>query len=87
MSKRFLTLAAVLCLLIGGTACSHFKSSKKSKPVESKAPAAELEADFKVRWIAKRSSELVVQGQTPEAAKEQATREFAERMPYVGVRH
>jgi uncharacterized protein YcgI (DUF1989 family) len=87
MSKRFLTFFAALCLLVGSTACSHFKSSKPKKPVESKTPAAELEADYKVRWIAKRSSELVTQGQSPEAAKDQATREFAERMPYVGVRH
>ena len=51
-------------------------SKKSAKPKDNPAIATELEENFKVRWVEKRSGELVTQGLTPEAAKAQANEEF-----------
>lgn len=57
-------------------------SKKSAKPKENPAMAAELEESFKVRWVEKRSAELVAQGQTPEAARTAATEEFRVKYGY-----
>lgn len=71
-----------LCLLglLAFPGC--FFSRKTAKPKENQAIAAEMEADFKVRWIDKRATELTTQGLTPDAARAQATDEFKVRYSY-----
>lgn len=71
----FTALAAALALSLG--AC---RSSKH--PRESNSIAAEMEANFKQRWLEKCAGELTQAGQTPAAARAQAEKEFAERYDF-----
>ncbi len=57
-------------------------SSKKQKPNPN--IAEDVEEAFRQRWIARRMGELSASGQVTDGrmAREQATREFAEKYPY-----
>jgi hypothetical protein len=78
--RLLLALLATATLLSAG--CFHFKKSG-AKP--NLGPAAEVEAEFKVRWVERRATELVAQGQNAEAARAQATAEFKERFGFTGA--
>lgn len=81
MTRRlFSTLLIAVALL--GTGCSMFSKSS-SKPKQGLA--SETEADFRVRWVDKRTAELVAAGQAADAARTQATAEFKERYGYTGA--
>ncbi len=81
MTRRLLlTLLTTTAVLAAG--CSHFK---KSAPKPTTGIAGEVEADFKVRWVDKRTAELVAHGQAAEAARTQATTEFNERYGYTSA--
>jgi hypothetical protein len=54
-------------------------SSAPRPPKESSHIATESEKDFKVRWVAKRTADLVAQGLAPDAARAQATTEFDQK--------
>jgi hypothetical protein len=75
-----LCLAAAAALLTGG--CLF--SKKSSTPKENPAIAGSVEETFKVRWVEKRTAELVAQGKTAEAARAQAVAEFQERFAFTG---
>jgi hypothetical protein len=78
--KRLLLIGFALVSFNLFTGCIF--SKKSAKPKENPAIATELEENFKVRWVEKRSGELVTQGQTPEAAKAQAGEEFRVKYGY-----
>ena len=77
-----LLLAALCC---GG--CSHipFFGKKRPnqaiprKPKQSKYISTSVEREFQDRWVDKRTGELVSQGQTASAARDQALREFQQK--------
>jgi 1,2-phenylacetyl-CoA epoxidase catalytic subunit len=76
MTKRlFLSFLAATVVLSSG--CHFFRKSKK--PKESSAIAADTEAEFRQRWIAKRVAELNAQGVAAPAAQEQANKEYRDK--------
>jgi hypothetical protein len=76
-SRLIYTSLLVLTMFTG---C--FFSKKDPKPPENTAIAAEMEADFKQRWVDKRTTELTAQGLGPDAARAQAVDEFKARYSY-----
>jgi hypothetical protein len=80
--KRLFPLMLALALV--ATSGCHMFSKKKnpSAPTGSKTAAADVEKDFMHRWIDKRTSDLVAQGSSPDAALAQATAEFKVRFNY-----
>jgi hypothetical protein len=78
--RLLLPLLATAAVLSAG--CSMFKKSA-DKP--KYGLAGEVEADFKLRWVDKRTAELVAQGQAADAARTQANAEFKERYGFVGA--
>ena len=74
-------LPAALCLLIICLAAS-LQDKPKTRPAdESPAVATSVEKDFKVRWVEKRSSDLIGQGVSADAAHAQAVSEFDSKFP------
>lgn len=71
---------ATVTLLTGG--CLF--SKKSSSPKENPAIAGSVEETFKVRWVEKRSAELVAQGKAAEVARAQAVAEFQEKFAFTG---
>ena len=73
MSRSALPLfACLLALLSAGCVFSK----KERPPKENPAISAEVEAQFRQRWIDKRVGELTAQGQAAAAARSQAESEF-----------
>lgn len=71
-----LCLAGVVLLSAG---CWH----RKGKPKETTAVATDVENHFRDRWVEKRASELVAQGQRADVAHQQALDEFRARFTYL----
>lgn len=85
MRRFFLISLAISAAALCGGGCSHIPFIGKKHPkvdnpdkVNSRV-ASQTEQEFLTRWVAKRSSELVAQGLSPEAANAQATQEFREK--------
>ncbi len=82
MKLKSLFLATVLpVVLLAGSGCHLFGKSKK--PKDNPAIAAGVEADFRQRWIDRRTTELVGKGTESTAARTQAEQEFREAYPYL----
>jgi hypothetical protein len=81
MKRPVLIASAVL--LLGSTGC-HMFSKKKAPavPVDGPNVAVDTENDFMHRWIDKRTSELVAQGTSADAARAQAVSEFKIKYSY-----
>ncbi len=79
--KRILLLSLSLLVVSSSTGCFFWK--KKKKPKESSAVATEVESTFKQRWLDRRLAELSAEGVAPEAARQQAEAEFAEKFAYL----
>jgi hypothetical protein len=77
---------ALAAVLLASSGC-HLFSSKKNPvaPKESKTVAADTEKDFMVRWIDKRTSDLVAKGLGTDAAHAQAVSEYKATFPYTGT--
>jgi len=80
--KRLLTVCLIASSLLLSTGCWHFWTRKNPKPVETSAVAADVENEFKQRFIEKRTAELVAQGQRVDIARQQALDEFRARYSY-----
>jgi len=80
MISRFLILSFAALIAVGGVGCRS-KTSKAAKDLN--VPATEMEANFRQRWVDKRSAELVASGVVAEAARQQADKEFFETFTYV----
>ncbi len=78
---RFSALCLGLVALAGGTGCQLFKKGEKKR--DSWAIAADLEQEFKQRFMEKRVAELTARGTAPQAAQAQAEQEFRTRYPAV----
>jgi hypothetical protein len=77
---------SLLCLALTAlftTGCLF--SKKSSAPKENPAIAGSVEETFKVRWLEKRTAELVAQGKAADVARTQATDEFRERFAFSGT--
>jgi len=86
MKRLFpLTLAALVFLCAG---CALWPFGKKTasdtppRPKQSSKISTEVELEFRQRWTDKRASDLVAQGMTPDAAREQALAEFRVKYAY-----
>lgn len=79
--KSSLLFSLALLISLSATGCNLFRKTKK--PKDNPAIAAEVEADFRQRWIDRRTTELTSQGTEATAAADQASREFHEKYPYV----
>jgi hypothetical protein len=81
--NRFPLICISLLSLTMVTGC--FFAKKDAKPKENPAIAAETDADFRQRWVDKRTTELVAEGLTPIAARAQAVDEFKVRYSYTAA--
>jgi hypothetical protein len=85
--KRLLPLTlASLLFLCAGCALWPFghkpAQTSQVKVKQSSKVSTEVELEFRQRWTDKRTSDLVAQGMTPEAAKAQALEEFRVKYAY-----
>lgn len=79
--KQLVFLVCVSALTVPAvTGCHLFRKSKKPK---DPAIAADVEADFRQRWVDHRTAELVAQKVDPTVARQQAETEFHERFTYL----
>lgn len=83
MNRRLVLLllfTAPVCLL--STGCF---GSKKPKP--SNTIAADVEEEFRQRWVAKRIGDLTTSGEVTDGrkAREQALREYSEKFGYTSA--
>jgi len=72
-------LAAVLITTAG---CHMFSKKTVSPPKEGPDISNQVEKDFEQRWLEHRTAELVAQGATPAAARQQAINEFRDKFSY-----
>jgi hypothetical protein len=90
MKRLFTVFAAALAIgLCAGCSFLSFthipllsgkaNNTAPKPPKESSHIATESEKDFKVRWVDKRTADLVSQGLAPDAARAQATAEFDQK--------
>lgn len=82
-SSTLFCLAAAL-IVSSTSGCNLFRRSKK--PKENPAIAAEVETEYRLRWVDRRTGELVAQGKDAGTAKNQAEMEFGERYPVLKER-
>lgn len=75
--KRSLYFCLLVSLVLSA-GCWH----SKKKPKEVTAVATDVEEGFKLRWIEKRSADLVAQGMRIDIARQQAIDEFKVRYSY-----
>jgi hypothetical protein len=85
--KRFVTLVLAACIA-GSAGCNMFSKKKKKKEPDptaenSKTLGSDTEKEFMVRWIDKRTAELVSQGNTQANARAQAVAEYKKNFPYL----
>jgi hypothetical protein len=74
---------ALAAVLLTPTGCHLFSKKKNpSAPKESKTVATDTEKDFMVRWIDKRTSDLVAKGMGSDAAHAQAVADYKATFPY-----
>ena len=79
--KPSLSLFLLTLLVVFSTGCNLFRKNKK--PKENPNIAAQVEADFRERWVDRRVEELGGTGIDSAAARTQALSEFQERYPYI----
>ena len=79
MIKRLL-LSSLLLAVVFSTGCQYFKKGPKPKDPST---TGEVEADFRQRWVDKRTGELVAQGTAENVARTQAANEFRARYEYL----
>lgn len=82
MTKRLFLPCLALAVALS-TGCLHSKTT--AKPKENPALTSEVEEAFKRRWVDKRTTELVAQGKTADAAHTQANDEFRERYGFTSA--
>ncbi len=82
MNRSSVLALAALAAVLGCAGCSHIPFIGKKKPEkQSRHIATDTEKEFEDRWMDKRASELVAQGQSPESARDQAQKEFYQKFP------
>ncbi len=76
--------AALLLLLTLSAGCSLFHHGRRSQ-ASIQHPASAVEADFRNRWMQKRTGELLASGAAKADADAQAAAEFAKLYPFIGA--
>lgn len=79
--KSSLPIFLLTLLVVFSTGCNLFRKNKK--PKENPNIAAQVEADFRERWVDRRVEELGATGVEAATAHAQALNEFQERYPYI----
>ncbi|HYD83474.1 MAG TPA: hypothetical protein VEA63_05465, partial [Opitutus sp.] len=79
--KSSLLLCLCAVVLASAPGCNVFRKSKK--PKANPNIAAEVETNFRERWMERRVAELTAQGTDPAAAREQAAIDFREKFPHL----
>ena len=79
--KSSLPIFLLTLLVVFSTGCNLFRKNKK--PKENPNIAAQVEADFRERWVDRRVEELGATGGDAATAHAQALNEFQERYPYI----
>jgi len=76
--------ALLFSLSIATLCCSSgcLFSKKSGRPKESSTISADVEENFRRRWVEKRASELAAQGVAADAAQVRAESEFRERYSF-----
>jgi hypothetical protein len=82
--KSFVPAALVLALALA-TGCSLFHKKEKKLVTPALPPAAEIQADFRDRWVDRRTHELLAAGtaKTEEEARAMAAADFAKQNPFI----
>ena len=76
MIKAF-SLSLCIAVLCSSSGCLF--SKKERRPKESSTISADVEENFRKRWVEKRSAELTAQGTAADVAQTRAESEFRER--------
>ena len=79
--KSSLSIFLLTLLVVFSTGCNLFRKNKK--PKENPNIAAQVETDFRERWVDRRVEELGGTGVDAATARAQALNEFQERYPYI----
>jgi hypothetical protein len=74
MTKRLLPSVVALSVLALGGGCLFPKNFSKAK--KDKHVSADMEKEFKQRWMEKRVGDLTAQGMSPDKATAQALAEY-----------
>jgi hypothetical protein len=81
--NRFYAILLVLLSSVSLSGC--FSAHRSAKPKPAPEIAADTDANFRQRWIEKRSAELAAQGTAATAARTQAETEFREQYGYTSA--
>lgn len=87
MISRFLIVVLFVLAALGTSGCFSFgRKSKEPKPAKepkiSNTPVADMEKDFRKRWVAQRAAELTAKGVEASEAQNRAAADFAEAFRY-----
>jgi hypothetical protein len=82
--KYFVPAALVLTLALA-TGCSLFHKKEKKVVTPELPPAAEIQAEYRNRWVERRTHELLAAGtaKTENEARAMAAAEFAKQNPFI----
>ena len=86
ISRLFIVILFVLAGL-GTSGCFSFgRKSKEPKPAKeskiSNTPVADMEKDFRQRWVAQRAADLAAKGVSATEAETRAMADYAETFRY-----
>jgi len=87
MISRLLIVVLFTLAALGTSGCFSFgrKSKEPKPPKESKpsnTPVADMEKDFRQRWVTQRVAELTAKGVEASEAQSRAAADFAEAFKY-----
>ena len=71
-----------LCIAVLCCSSGCLFSKKNKTPKENAAIAADVEENFRRRWVDKRAAELIAQGTQADSARTRAEGEFSERYDF-----
>jgi hypothetical protein len=79
------SVPVLLLALALASGCALFPTKSKTKALKESPPAAEVENEFRDRWINQRVHDLMVAGnaKTEVEAKAMASAEFVKKFPYI----
>jgi 1,2-phenylacetyl-CoA epoxidase catalytic subunit len=78
--KRLPAVAALLCAVCLSSGCHLFHKKKADQtPKDNPNIAIQVEAEFRQRWVDKRTGELTDQGMNADQARAQALAEFRQK--------
>jgi hypothetical protein len=85
MKRLYAVSLAAFALLGAGCALWPFSNKgpqPKRDPDRNPRVSTQVELEFRLRWVEKRSADLIAQGMLPDAAHDQALAEFRVKFAY-----